>query len=179
MSLEPLFFWGHNAKGYVMGKQCLSNWFPSTFIVEEKINDKIIKLKFHNNEQYFMYQKAKLFGDINMMEKILKEKKPFNCKKLGKLVKNFDKKIWEENCVDLVTMGCYYKFSQDKEFKKFLLSTGDRLLVEASPYDFIWGIGMGELKAKNLPPEKWPGKNYLGICLMNARKMIRDEINSD
>jgi ribA/ribD-fused uncharacterized protein len=164
-----LFFYGHkNKNSNNIGTECLSNWYPSTFTDSETNNT------YQNNEQYMMANKAILFDDQVNLDKILNSDDPKTCKALGRKVKNFDPQIWQDNCCDIVAKGCYLKFSQNEELKAFLLSTGDKLLVEASPYDKIWGIGLKASDAKKMKKEDWPGKNYLGQCLMNARQKIKE-----
>jgi ribA/ribD-fused uncharacterized protein len=75
----------------------------------------------------------------------------------------------DSNREHIVYAGCRLKFSQNPELKEFLLSTSDMLLVEASPYDNIWGIGLNERDAFSIPPSQWPGQNLLGKCLMGVR----------
>lgn len=164
-----LFFWGHNSKSSTIGKTCLSNWYPSIFTDSETNNT------YQNNEQYMMANKAILFNDQVNLNKIMNSDDPNTCKALGRKVKHFNPQIWQDNCRDIVAKGCYLKFSQNEELKAFLLSTGDKLLVEASPYDKIWGIGLKAADAKKMKKEDWPGKNYLGQCLMDARQKIKEE----
>ena len=119
-----------------------------------------------------MYHKANLFGDTEMKNRILSTKDPARCKGFGRLVTGFNEEVWNRECKDIVIKGCYLKFSRNPILKEYLKSTGDRLLVEASPYDKIWGIGMSEAEAKKVPMKEWKGKNYLGECLMVVREMI-------
>ena len=88
-------------------------------------------------------------------------------------MKNFDQIIWDTHAKKIVYEGLLLKFDQNKKMKKHLLSTNDRLLVEASPYDKIWGIGIRIEKAKNTPQALWPGNNWLGQCLVQARNKLR------
>ena len=154
---EFVFFWG----GY------LSNWYSSSFI------DPKTQLQFSNNEQWMMYQKAKLFGDDEMALKILAEPNPKKNKKFGRQVKGFNESIWAKNACEIVIMGCELKFSQNPTLLSQLLKTQDKELVEASPYDKIWGIGLSEKLALKIPPEKWPGQNLLGKCLVKVRSKLR------
>lgn len=165
-----LFFWGHNSKNSSLGTECLSNWYN-----KQNFTDPQTKITYENNEQFMMAGKAKLFKDEEIFAKILTDSNPKHCKALGRKVKNFDGKVWNDNCRDIVSYGCYLKFSQNQILKDFLLSTGDKLLVEASPYDKIWGIGLSETKAKQMKQEDWPGKNYLGKCLMSVREKLKKE----
>lgn len=158
MSEEPVFFWNGP----------LSNWYPSEFKDEEGT-------VYCNNEQYMMRQKAILFKDEVNEEHIMRNTNPRHIKWYGRQVKNFDFSIWEKYARDIVSHGCYLKFSQNPKLKKYILSTKDRLLVEASPYDKLWGIGLSEAHARKTLRDKWLGKNWLGECLMRARKTIKEQ----
>ena len=91
-------------------------------------------------EQYMMAGKAGLFGDSEIREQILKCSDPKQIKALGRKVRSFDQKVWDKFKYAIVLLGNWYKFSQNRELREFLLSTGGSVLVEASPYDNIWGI---------------------------------------
>ena len=160
MDSNYLFFFGEKSKnGYC------SNWYPAKF------TDPETGLVFQNIEQYMMWAKADLFGDEDMTAKILRNPNPAICKKLGRQVRKFDPMIWSNKCMHIVTRGCYYKFSQNPNLKQFLIATGDRILVEASPYDRIWGIGYNVSDAFKVDKVKW-GQNLLGKCLMKVRGTI-------
>ncbi|KAI9758313.1 MAG: hypothetical protein M1815_003516 [Lichina confinis] len=134
---------------------------------------------FETAEQYMMYGKAILFGDVEVAEKILKTTSPAQQKKLGRQVKNFDDDVWQREREKIVQDGNYYKFSaavdetERKTLRLLLLKTGNKELVEAAPRDRIWGVGFG---AANAPAnrERW-GLNLLGKALMHARDRIRAE----
>ena len=114
-----------------------------------------------------MYKKAELFKDEESMKKIKKAKTLKDAKGYGRLIKNFNQKIWDKNKMDIMIEVLTLKFSESQFLKNYLLSTKDYTLVEASPYDRIWGVGFDEfdaLKNKN----RW-GQNLLGICLMKVR----------
>lgn len=162
--IKFLFFWGHTAKDIVT-KSCFSQWFPGSF-EENGINYK-------TGEHYMMAGKARLFNDAEMEEEILKATTPNQAKALGRKVKNFDPKLWDEHKYKIVTQGNLLKFSQNQKFKDFLLSTGDKVLVEASPYDRIWGIGMLETDNRAENPLLWNGENLLGFALMEVRDELR------
>ena len=98
---------------------------------------------------------------------------PKEIKALGRAVRNFDGKQWDEVKYSLVLTGNYNKFSQNKALRGFLLSTGDRLLVEASPSDRIWGIGLSADDSRIHDPAQWRGENLLGFALMEVRDEIR------
>ncbi len=120
-----------------------------------------------------MAKKAELFGDQEILAKILKCKSPAEAKKLGREVKNYVDTVWLENRYEIVKQGNFHKFSQNPDLKTFLLNTKDRVIVEASPVDSIWGIGMAEDHKDILKPKAWKGLNLLGFALMEVRDELR------
>jgi len=58
---------------------------------------------------------------------------------------------------------------QSKQLGAFLKNTNDRILVEASPVDPIWGIGMAKDHPQINDPSAWKGHNLLGFALMEVR----------
>lgn len=117
-----------------------------------------------------MAEKARLFGDEKIRTEILSISDPRTCKALGRKVKNFDKAVWDKNKEDIVRNGNFEKFMQNDTLRNFLLSTGEKVLVEASPTDRVWGIGLGKNNPDALDPQKWRGQNLLGFTLMAVRK---------
>lgn len=95
--------------------------------------------------------------------------KPGEAKDLGWEVKNFDDKVWRAERFEIVKQGNIHKFSQNQRFADYLIATGDRILVEASPRDTIWGIGLGAENPKAQHPDTWRGLNLLGFVLMEVR----------
>lgn len=161
--MEKLFFWGHTEHGSKVTKACLLNFYPCEF----EFNGKT----FNFSEQCFMYQKAMLFNDFNVAEQILNETDVRKIKALGRKVKDFDNELWDKHKEDFMYNACYAKFSQNDKLKDFLLSTGNREIVEASPVDSIWGIGFSSDKAmENI--DKW-GQNLLGKTLMKVRAVLK------
>ncbi|PIF43841.1 hypothetical protein CLU96_0757 [Chryseobacterium sp. 52] len=163
-NLEFLFFWGHTVKDEIT-KSCFSQWFPIQF--EE--NGTIYKTA----EHYMMAGKARLFNDQEILQQVLKSETPNEVKSLGRKVKNFDPKLWDEHKYEIVNRANLLKFSQNLKFQNFLLSTDDKILVEASPYDKIWGIGMLETDSRAQNPLLWEGENLLGFALMEVRDELR------
>ena len=147
-----LFFWGHQ-KSAGISASCLSQWYGSSFWEDET--------RYICAEQYMMAKKAECFGDKEALEQILSAKDPAQMKALGRQVRGFDAKVWDE-----------IKFSQNAKLREFLLSTKDKILVEASPVDKIWGIGMSASDENAHNPMKWRGQNLLGFALMRARDEI-------
>ena len=162
-----LFFWGHNEAKGPTTKACLSQWYPSQFQAEGE--------RYQWAEQYMMAQKALLFEDREIFHKIMAAKHPGECKKLGKKVRNFDSGVWDQKKSAIVAQGNYYKFSQNLPMGQFLLATGERVLVEASPYDQIWGNGMAAGNADIENPLRWRGQNLLGFALMEIRDKLAQE----
>lgn len=144
----------------------LSNWFYCEFIVEG--------IKFNSGEQYMMYSKAITMGDKETAQKILKETDFSKIKKLGRQVKPFDGKLWD-NCKESVMFkGLKAKFEQNEELKEMLLSTGDAILAECAQKDLIWGIGLRMNSKDRFFPERWKGKNLLGKILMTVRTYLKN-----
>ena len=54
----------------------------------------------------------------------------------------------------------------------FLLSTGKRVLVETSPVDKVWGIGLAQDDDAATNPNLWKGENLLGFALMEVREQL-------
>lgn len=145
-----------------------SNWHPSKFV--DPNND----IEFANTEQAFMFYKASHFSDIEAMEKILKEPNPSEAKKLGRIVKNYNDIEWSNARFEWMVYVNKLKFQQNPDLKEFLLATKNKILVEASPYDKIWGVGLREEDDAILDQNNWKGTNLLGKALMK----VRDEFNS-
>jgi len=123
-SPEFMFFWGHRAKPNTVTKACFSQWWPSSFTVDGA--------DYATAEHWMMAYKAKLFGAEDIYEKILNHPDPGAAKGLGRKVKNFDPEIWDARKFDIVVEGNLHKFQQNEDLGKFLLATGDKVLVEAS-----------------------------------------------
>ena len=123
-----------------------------------------------------MYQKAVLFNDIKAAKRIMESDNPKTTKKLGRTVRGFNSEIWEQNREKIMFDGVLLKFLQNEDLKQKLLATGDAVLVEASPYDRIWGIGMKKTDAEKISPENWKGLNLLGKVLMKVREEIKKNI---
>ena len=143
----------------------LSQWYISPFVYK--------KIEFNCCEQFMMYAKAKLFNDHEIAEKILAEKDPAKQKELGRKVRGFDEEIWKAKREQIVFIGNLNKFNQNPEAKQFLLKSGKSILVEASGYDTIWGVGLWEDDPLIKDPKNWKGLNLLGKALMRAREKFQ------
>jgi len=146
-----------------------SQWFPSKFKVGEQ--------EFNCAEQFMMYSKAIFFDDKKIADQIMQSTSPRDQKKMGRQVKNFDESNWNQVAKSFVYVGNMAKFSQNPNLLEILMKTGDTILVEASPYDRIWGIGLDEVEAKTLPPEQWRGTNFLGLVLTQVKNDIKNYTN--
>ncbi|GMS95255.1 hypothetical protein PENTCL1PPCAC_17430 [Pristionchus entomophagus] len=139
-----------------------SNFFPSPMTVDGR--------EFLSSEQYFMWIKAKTFKDEEKAEEILSAGSPAEAKKLGRQVRNFKEEEWKGTSNRMMTVACYRKFQQNRALRKALFSTAGAVLVEASPRDRIWGIGMGASNVHAADPSKWRGSNKLGRILTVIRE---------
>jgi ribA/ribD-fused uncharacterized protein len=160
-----VFFWGHQPeKDGSIGKGCLSQWWSAPFEVDGA--------RYSSAEHYMMAEKARLFADQTTRERILAAASPGSVKALGRLVQGFVEDRWVHARFDIVVAGNVAKFGQNEDLRRFLLATRKRVLVEASPKDRIWGIGMGVDNEKATNPELWRGQNLLGFALMAAREIL-------
>ena len=141
-----------------------SQWYRCTFSASE--------LTFNCAEQYMMHGKAVLFGDADVAAEILRTPHPKQQKALGRKVKNFDDKVWKRERENIVLAGSRLKYTQNAELLEQLLATKGTDLVEASPYDRIWGIGLSAKDPRAQDPATWKGQNLLGKILTK----LRDEL---
>ena len=167
-----ILFWGHTKGEGTVGKECLSQWFPCKFkepIVDNQGNT-VQEVHYFCAEQYMMAHKALLFNDLESFNKIRNATTAKQCKELGRSVKGFDQKLWDEHKEEIVTVGNYHKFSQNPDLAEYLKSTEGKVLAEASPYDKIWGIGFDREHAFE-NRSRW-GQNLLGKALMIVRENL-------
>ncbi len=151
-------------------KDFLSNWFPCAFTVKG--------ITFNCVEQFMMYTKSMLFGDTVTANKILNTNSPKLQKALGRVVKGYDDAVWVEKRARMVYIGCYSKFQQNPELLKMLFSTGNTTLVEASPYDTVWGVGLSAEDPNILHLENWKGANLLGEVLSQVRADLKATVST-
>jgi len=159
-----LFFWGHTAKDGSVGKHVLSQWWPAPFTVDGQ--------HYPTAEHYMMAEKARLFGDEAIRAQIIAAPTPAEVKALGRKVRGFDEERWVEHRFEIALRGNIAKFGQNPELKDWLQETAPTVLVEASPVDRIWGIGLAADDKRASDPEKWRGLNLLGFALMKARTAL-------
>lgn len=164
--LKYLFFWGHTpVRAGEVDKAVLSQWYPAPFTLDG--------VRYATAEHYMMAQKAARFADRVAFATIIASDSPGKAKALGRAVANFDDATWQAARFDIVCAGNLGKFSQNPALQTFLLNTGDKILVEASPQDRIWGIGLAASDPRAADPRQWQGENLLGFALMQVRTELR------
>ena len=160
-----LHFWRHTPR--VPGQldaSCLSQWYPAPFVEGDDA--------YPTAEHFMMAEKARLFEDLETRGRVLSCRTAADAKKLGRTVKGFDDHLWEAARFEVVVRANLAKFSQNSSLQDFLLGTGHRVLVEASPVDVIWGIGLAANDPMALNPRQWKGLNLLGFALMEVRAKL-------
>jgi len=142
-----------------------SQWYKSDFTIGD--------ITYSSAEQYMMANKADVFNDSDSLKEIMATDDPRRQKAIGRKVKGFEPEKWNEVAKRVVLAANVNKFTASQELKKAILSTGNKIIVEASPYDKIWGIGLAPDDPKALDESTWEGTNWLGEAVMEARKIIR------
>lgn len=165
--LKYVFFWGHTPRrdGQISAA-CFSQWYHAPFEESGQI--------YPTAEHYMMAEKARLFGDDEQLSAVLKAKSPGEAKACGRKVLGFDEKVWRQHRFDIVVKASVLKFGQDPALRDYLVGTGKRVLVEASPRDKIWGIGLAADHEHSDVPARWNGLNLLGFALMEARAQLSE-----
>jgi hypothetical protein len=162
--LKYVFFWGHQPPEHGVSASCFSQWYAAPFVVGGE--------RYPTAEHYMMAEKAALFGDLAMRTRILQASTPAAAKALGRKVTGFDESAWVQARFPIVCRANEAKFTQNPEFGAYLAQTGTRVLVEASPVDRIWGIGLAKTDDRVNDPNLWRGLNLLGFALMHVRAGI-------
>lgn len=162
--VQFLHFWGHSPGRAPVGPWVLSQWFPAPFTVDGDL--------YPTAEHWMMAEKARLFGDEARRAQILASARPAEVKAHGRAVAGFDEPRWQANRYEIVVQGSLHKFSQNPDFGAWLQGTQGRVLVEASPVDRIWGIGLPQDDPRAQDPAQWRGLNLLGFALMEARARL-------
>ncbi|SHG48809.1 NADAR family protein [Massilia sp. CF038] len=161
-----LLFWGHSAANEkIVTKACFSQWFGAPFDVDG--------VSYRTAEHFMMAEKARLFGDAAALAQVLAARSPAQAKAAGRGVLRFDETLWQEKRWEIVVRANVAKFAQHQALAAFLLQTKDRILVEASPVDKIWGIGLAADDPHAEHPRRWKGLNLLGFALMEARTRLQ------
>ena len=168
--LKYIFFWGHkpHASGRV-SKSCFSQWWENSSFSHEGV-------QYATAEHWMMAEKARLFEHPEIAEQIVHARDPGKAKALGRMVEGFSPSIWDSKKIEIVVAGNFLKFNGHENLKRFLLDTKERVLVEASPVDRIWGIGLAADHQDIENPYLWKGQNLLGFALMEVRDMLRSGV---
>jgi ribA/ribD-fused uncharacterized protein len=157
---ECIYFWGGP----------FSNWYPAMF--KSRVLENVeVYTDFNCSEQHMMAIKAILFDDWTSFQDVMNTSNPATQKSIGRKIKGYSDEIWNPVARDMSFVGIYDKFDQNEDLKKILLDTGDKWIVETSPYDGKWGVGYSAYSAKNAK-DKW-GTNWLGQILMKVRDDLR------
>ena len=165
---EPdyLLFYGHTpSRGGRITASCLSQWWLGPFTVDGE--------RYPTAEHFMMASKAELFGDHEKATIIREAPDPKTAKVLGREIAGFDTETWERHRFDVVVDGNLAKFGQQPELLEYLLGTEDRVLVEASKMDLVWGSGLAREEKNATKPDYWRGQNLLGFALMEVREQLR------
>jgi ribA/ribD-fused uncharacterized protein len=158
-------FYGHAPdQGGSVGPSCLSQWWVAPFTVDGNT--------YPTAEHYMMWRKATLFDDPETASKILAAGSPKEAKALGRQARNFDQATWEAKRYEIVVDAGRHKFGRHEDLRTFLRGTGDQVLVEASPRDRVWGIGLGRDNPATHDPRQWRGLNLLGFALCDVRDVL-------
>jgi len=163
-----LFFWGHRPRrDGGIGPECLSQWWPAPFRVDG--------VTYPTAEHFMMAGKARLFGDEVTASHILETPSPGDAKALGRAVRGYDEELWAASRYGTVVEGNTAKFGQNLVLLAYLAATAGRVLVEASPTDRVWGIGLAADDSRVGQPSQWEGLNLLGFALMEVRERLAGE----
>lgn len=159
------YFWGHTPRpDGALSDAVFSQWWACRFEVDGQV--------YSSAEQFMMAGKARLFGDEATRARILAAHDPAIVKRLGREVRGFDEARWAAEREALVTRGNVAKFGADPALGAYLAGTGEDLLVEASPTDRVWGIGLASRDPAAADPRRWRGLNLLGFALVAAREAL-------
>ena len=169
--MKYVFFWGHRAPGGApkdaVGAWVFSQWWQGhPFEVDA--------VRYASAEHFMMAEKARVMGDEAMRDRIVAAPHAGAAKRLGREVQPWDQALWERERSGIVVRGNLAKFGQHAALREFLLGTGERVLVEASPRDRIWGIGLAKDDPRAGDPRQWHGLNLLGFALMEVRSRLAD-----
>lgn len=168
-SLTYLPFWKATpGPGGALGPGCLSQWWHAPFQDDAGV-------LYPTAEHYMMAEKARLFGDADVEAQILAASDPAQVKALGRAVRGFREQAWKDARDAIVMRASLFKFTRDADYRAYLLSTVPYVLVEASPMDRIWGVGLAPDDARVHTPHAWRGENRLGFALMRARDLLAEQ----
>jgi ribA/ribD-fused uncharacterized protein len=164
-SQKYALFWGHRPeRNGRTGRGCFSQWWPAPVSIDG--------VSYPTAEHWMMAEKARLFGDEEGLAKVLAARSPGAAKAAGREIRGFDEDRWVDERYDIVVTGTLAKFSQHPALARILSETGAMILVEASPTDRVWGIGLSANDETATDPSRWRGLNLLGFALMDVRETL-------
>ena len=163
-AFKYVYFWGHQSEGREITAACFSQWYEAPFEIDG--------LRYPTAEHYMMAEKAALFGDADIRARVLEAPNPGTAKAMGRSVRGFDEALWRQHRFAIVVRANEAKFGQNPELGRYLAGTGSRILVEASPVDPVWGIGLARNDERAGDPNRWLGLNLLGFALMQVRGQL-------
>ena len=151
----------------------LDIFFEGDFTQDEKSDFEIKDISYMGVDQYLLANRAKLFKDQEMLERIMESKSIRQAKLFGRKIRNFNQDKWDKHKLNMSYVANLCKFQQDENLKFKLLETEDKILVYANVYDSVWGVGkkITDLDIRN--PHSWKGENLLGFILMKVRDDLR------
>lgn len=161
---EMVLFWGHDPDQPLSGHGCCSQWWPSPIVVDGTT--------YATAEHWMMAAKAALFDDLTAWHRIMEMTDPAEAKRIGRAVDGYDERAWAAARYGVVLHGNLAKFTQHRGLREILMGTGDALIVEASPYDRVWGVGRDPGDPDARRPSRWRGLNLLGFVLMDVRERL-------
>ena len=162
---EVLAFYDHAPLADGPGPWVLSQWWAAPFTVAGVV--------YATAEHWMMAAKAGAFGDDEALARVLGSPSPEVAKQAGRAVRGFDSAAWREVAYDVVVEGSAHKFGAHEDLRAYLLGTGDAVLVEASPVDRVWGVGLPAGDPAHRRPSAWRGEDLLGLALMEVRDRLR------
>jgi len=164
-----IFFYGHELQ---IPSLTFQQWYPASFDgPAPPPSSSSATIRYPTAEHYMTYQKALTFHDAASAARILAARTPAEANALGRAVAGYDKHVWRARREQVARDGNWLKFSQVDECRRALLDSGDKVIVEASPSDRVWGIGFAADEAQGREDE-W-GENVLGRALMEVRARLR------
>ena len=158
-------FFGHTNTTGKVNQTCFSNFYPAQFVYKG--------YNFPTSEHALMASKAMVFWDTVRFQMIVKSDTPSSAKQYGRKVEGYTDSIWAACRYQIMTDILIEKFTQNDLMCEYLLSTGEEILVETSPYDKVWGIGMGQENRAWVDQKLWKGQNLLGFALMDTRRALQ------
>ena len=141
----------------------LSNFHPALFTHDG--------VKYHTSEQYIQKMKADFCNDRDAASQIMLAMTPYECKKLGRSIKNCNIEEWNSAAMDVCYPGLFSKFEQNPGLSSFLRKTGNKTILECC-YDDVWGNGLPLSDPKCLDPKVYEKQGILGFMLENITREL-------